>query len=193
MGLTNIHVKPCIFFRTISNVLSNVVHDTAGAYMLNGWKQIEKENIEIVNDTMLPEILRIQAEGFRDNRGRDIVRNSKKFREIFYVIRSQDKIIGYCAYYLKPNFSIMGIGKKSVIYSIAVDRELRNRGFGRRLLEESIKEMKLNGVSAILLYVSVNNIPAIRIYEKAGFSVVKEVNNICGQEEKCYKMELKLI
>lgn len=189
MDLTNIHTKPSIYLRNISNLL----RDTAGFYLLKGWKKIEKANIDIFDDTMLPEILRIQAEGFKEQRQGDIIKHSKKFREIFYVIRSQDKIIGYCAYYLKPNFSIMGIGRKSVIHSIAIDREFRNRGFGRRLLEESIKEMKLNGVSAIFLYVSVNNIPAIRIYEETGFSVVKEVNNICGQEEKCYKMELKLI
>lgn len=193
MGLTNISAKPGIFFRTISNVLSNVLRDTAGVYLLKEWKQIKIENIDIFNDTMLPEILRIQAEGFNEERQGEIIKHSKKFREIFYVIRSQDKIIGYCAYYLKPDFSIMGVGKKSVVYSIAIDREFRNRGFGRRLLEGSIEEMKLNSVSAIFLYVNVNNIPAIRLYEETGFSRIKEVKNICGQKERCYKMELKLI
>ena len=165
-GLINIHVKPNIFFRTISNLLSNVLHDTAGTYRLKGWKQIDKENIDIVNDTMLPEILRIQEEGFRIKRRGDIIRNSKKFREIFYVIKSQDKIIGYCTYNLKPELSFKGLSKKSVIFSIAVDKEFRHKGFGRKLLEESTKEMEINNVSAIFLYVNVKNIPAIRLYEK---------------------------
>lgn len=42
-------------------------------------------------------------------------------------------------------------------------------GYGRKLLEESIKEMKLNGVSSTLLYVNVNNTLAIRLYKKNGF------------------------
>ena len=192
MGLINIHPKPGMFIRTISNVLTNLLHDTAGAYLLKGWKQIEKENIETVNDTMLPEVLRIQAEGFRDERRRDIINNSKKFRKIFYVIKNKDKIIGYCMYYLKPELSFKGLRKKSVIFSIAVDKEFRHKGFGRKLLKESIKEMKINNVSTIFLYVNVKNVPAVKLYEKTGFSILEDVENICGKNERCYKMELKL-
>lgn len=159
---------------------------------MKGWKQIEKEHVETFNDTMLQEILRIQAEGFENNRQGEIAKYSKKFREIFYLIKIQGRIIGYCTYYLKPELSFKGVRIKSVIYSIAIDREFRNKGFGKKLLEESIKEMKLNSVSAIFLYVNVSNTPAIKLYEKTGFSIVKEVKNICGQDNKCYKMELKL-
>ena len=53
---------------------------------------------------MLPEILRIQAEGFKHKNHEKIVKYSKNFRNIFYVIKSQDKVVGYCIYYLKPVF-----------------------------------------------------------------------------------------
>ncbi len=65
-------------------------------------------------------------------------------------------------------------------------------GYGRKLLEESIKEMKLNGVSSTLLYVNVNNTLAIRLYKKMGFKIIKKIEGICGQKEECYIMELKL-
>jgi len=142
---------------------------------------------------MLPEILRIQSEGFENVRQGEIIKHSKKFREMFYVIKKENKVIGYCMYYLKPSFSDRRLKKESVIYSIAIARECRHRGFGRKLLEESIKEMKLNKVSAIFLYVNINNTPAVKLYEKTGFLKVKEVENICGQKERCYKMELRLI
>jgi ribosomal-protein-alanine N-acetyltransferase len=188
MNLTKVHAKPNLYLRTLEKVLL----DTAGSFLLKEWKQIEKENVETVDGTVLPEILRIQAEGFENKRQEEIIKYSKKFRKIFYVIKSQNKVIGYCIYHLKPAFSLRGFEKKSVIYSIAIDRKFRNKGFGRRLLEESIKEMKLNKVIAIFLYVNVNNTPAIKLYEKAGFRVVEEVKNLCGQNERCYKMELKL-
>ncbi|WP_243466426.1 GNAT family N-acetyltransferase [Methanosarcina mazei] len=111
---------------------------------------------------MLSEILRIQAEGFEYGRQGEILK------------------YGYCIYYLRPDFSVTGLEKRSVIYSIAIDREFRNRGFGRKLLEESIKEMKMNSVSAICLYVNINNLPAIKLYEKIGFSIIKEIKDICG-------------
>jgi ribosomal-protein-alanine N-acetyltransferase len=93
---------------------------------------------------------------------------------------------------LKPIISLRGIKKNSVIYSIAVDRNFRRKGFGEKLLAESVKEMKLNKISSVLLYVDIKNPPAIRLYEKVGFRIVKEIDDVCGQNEKCYEMELKL-
>ncbi|MCC4770729.1 GNAT family N-acetyltransferase [Methanosarcina sp. DH2] len=188
MNLARIHSKPNLYIKS----LEKAILDTAGTFLLRGWKQIEKENVEIVDDTVLPEILRIQAEGFEKKRRGEIIKDSNKFRNIFYVIKSQNKVVGYCIYHLKPTFSRRGFEKKAVIYSIAIDRKFRSKGFGKRLLEESIREMKLNSVLTVFLYVNVNNTPAIKLYEKTGFLVVKEVENLCGQNERCYKMELKL-
>lgn len=189
MDLVKIHVKPDLYLRS----LKKVIWDTAGIFLLKRWEHIEKENVKTVDDTMLPEILRIQAEGFENKRQGEIIKYSEKFREVFYVIMDQDKVIGYCTYLLKPAFSSRGLKTKSVIYSIAIDSKFRNKGFGRKLLEESIKEMKLNKISSVLLYVNVNNAPALELYEKTGFSIVNKVDNICGQNERCYKMEMKLL
>jgi len=188
MDITKIHTKPDLYLRSLKKIL----YDTAGIFLLKRWERMEKENVGTVEDTMLPEILRIQAEGFENEKQGEIIKYSQKFRNVFYVITNQDKVIGYCTYHLKPAFSFRGFEKKSVIYSIATDSKFRNQGFGRKLLEESIMEMKLNRVSSVLLFVNVNNAPAIKLYEKTGFLIVKEVENICGQNEMCYKMELKL-
>ncbi len=188
MNFKKIHANPDLYLRSIKNTL----RDTAENFHLKGWKQIEKENVETADDSMLPDVFRIQAEGFKKERQEEIIKYLKKSRKIFYVIKNQDKVIGYCIYYLKPAFSSRGFEKRSVIYSIAIDSKFRNRGFGRKLLEESISEMKLNRVLSIILYVNVNNTPAIKLYEKTGFLTLKEVENMCGQKERCYKMELKL-
>ena len=188
MNLTKIHPKTDLFVRTLKKTL----WDTAGIFLLKSWERIEKENVGTVEDTMLPEIIRIQAEGFENEKPEEMIKYSNKFRNVFYVIKNQDKVIGYCTYRLKPAYSSRGFEKKSVIYSIAIDSKFKNQGFGRKLLEESIMEMKLNRVSSVFLFVNVNNAPALKLYKKTGFSIVKEVKNICGQNERCYKMELKL-
>ena len=41
---------------------------------------------------MLPEILRIQAEGFKNGSPEKLVKYSKNYKNIFYVIKSQDKL-----------------------------------------------------------------------------------------------------
>lgn len=173
--------------------LNKLLRDTAGNLLVKHWKPIEKEDIVSIEDSMLREVFRIQAEGFKNVSPEKLVKYSKNFRNIFYVIKSRDKIVGYCIYYLKPTLSLKGFEKQSVIYSIATDRNFRGRGFAERLLRSSIEEMKVNRISSILLYVNINNLPAIQLYEKIGFREIKQVKNICGQKENCYEMELRLV
>ncbi|MHC1754207.1 MAG: GNAT family N-acetyltransferase [Methanosarcina sp.] len=173
--------------------VKRVIKDSFGFLLLKGWKQLDKENIALVDGHVIPEILRIHSEEFQNKSEKDIIKHSKCSREIFYIIKSQNKVVGYCIYYLKPGISFKGFIKQSVIYSIAIDRNFRGKGFAERLLKESIEEMKLNRISSILLYVNKNNTPAIKLYRNTGFVIVGQTENICGQKEKCYKMELKLI
>lgn len=172
--------------------MNKMLRDVSGIFLLKGWKQKDQENIVLIDENMIPEILRIQSEAFRNKHEAEIIRYSKRFRKTFYVIKNQKKVVGYCIHYLKPIISSKGFKKQSVIFSIATDRNFRGKGFGKKLLKESIEEMKLNRVSSILLYVNANNIPAIRLYEKTGFVITDKIENICGHKEKCYKMELKL-
>lgn len=169
-----------------------LLRNTIGAYLLKNWKSTAKEDIVPVDESMFPEIRRIQAEAFDSKNQENLIKYAIKLGKIFYVIKSQDKIAGYCAYYLSPEISFKGLRKKSVIYSIATDNKFRGKGYGMKLLEESIKEMKLNGIYSILLYVNVKNTPAVNLYEKMGFQIIKEIKDICGHNEKCYLMELKL-
>ncbi|WP_341537111.1 GNAT family N-acetyltransferase [Methanosarcina barkeri] len=57
---------------------------------------------------------------------------------------------------------------------MSIDRNFRRKGFGEKLLEESIQEMRLNKIASVLLYVNVNNTSAIKLYEKLGFRIIKE-------------------
>lgn len=169
------------------------MRDATGAHLLKKWKSIEKKDVVSVNETMLPEVIRIQAEAFDSKNQKNLIKYSKKLAKIFYVIKIQDKIIGYCSYYLKPELSFKGLRIRSIIYSTAIDDNFRGKGYGRKLLEESIKEMKLNRIYSILLYVNIKNTPAIKLYEKMGFQIIEKTENVCGQNEKCYIMELKLL
>lgn len=146
-----------------------------------------------VEDVMLPEVFKIQKEGFENQRQDKIIKYSKKLRKIFYVIKSQNQVVGYSIYYIRLIPSLKGFKKKSVICSISIDRNFRRKGFGEKLLKESIQEMKLNEITSILLYVNVNNTSATKLYEKLGFRIIKETKSVCGENERCYEMELSLV
>ncbi len=189
MDFTKIH----ILLNLNGMIFNRLLRDVAGPFLLRQWKKMDKENILTIEDYMLPEIFRIQAEAFnRENRER-LINYSKSFRDIFYVIKNKDKVIGYCFYYLKPALSFQGFEKQSVLFALAVDINFRGEGFAEKLLKESIEEMKLNRISFITLYVQIHNHSAIQLYKKIGFRIINETKNICGYGEICYKMELKLI
>ncbi|WP_240664330.1 GNAT family N-acetyltransferase [Methanosarcina sp. MSH10X1] len=142
---------------------------------------------------MLPDVLRIQEEGFETRNQGKLIKYSRRLRKIFYVIKNQNQVIGYSIYYILLTPSFRGFKKKSVICSIAIDRNFRGRGFGEILLKESIQEMRQNKITSVLLYVNIKNISAIKLYEKLDFRIIGEKKDICGEDEKCYEMELNLI
>lgn len=188
MGITKIYNRSIEYLINFRKLLL----ETAGVLLLREWKQIRKENIVTIEDSMLPEVLRIQAEGFKNSSQDKLIRYSKKFKKVFYIIKNEDKIAGYCMYYPKLSISFKGFEKKSVISSIAIDKNYRGKGLAEKLLKASIEEMKLNKISSILLYVNVNNLPALNLYEKIGFQKTKEIKDICGQNERCYEMKLAI-
>lgn len=55
------------------------------------------------------------------------------------------------------------------IMNIAVAEAYRGRGFGRQILTALIQKAAELGAAAMTLEVRVNNAPAIRLYESAGF------------------------
>jgi ribosomal-protein-alanine N-acetyltransferase len=74
-----------------------------------------------------------------------------------------------CIYYIKPIPSIRRFKTKFRIYSIAINKNFRSKSFGEKLLRESIKEMRLNVLTSILLYIIVKNLYAINSYKKIRF------------------------
>ncbi len=61
--------------------------------------------------------------------------------------------------------------KVSVIHAFAVSPGYRGRGTGRRLLAAVCKERRNRGDHAIRLDVLTQNVPAVRLYESAGFQL----------------------
>jgi [ribosomal protein S18]-alanine N-acetyltransferase len=88
MNLTKIHtgLPGCLL------ILKRMPLNTAISFFLRRWEQTEKENIVSVEGSMISEILRIQAEGFKNGSPEKLVKYSKNYKNIFYVIKSQDKL-----------------------------------------------------------------------------------------------------
>lgn len=75
-----------------------------------------------------------------------------------------EKLVGYCGIYLSLD--------EGEITNVAVLREYRGRGIGRRLLEELQRRTRILGVNTLFLEVRVSNESAVRLYESCGFTEI---------------------
>ena len=59
--------------------------------------------------------------------------------------------------------------RTAYITSVSVLKELMGKGIATRLITQCIKHVQASGMGQVSLEVAVNNIPAIKLYEKSGF------------------------
>ena len=85
-------------------------------------------------------------------------------------VQNDDQNIGHIWY----------IHEKRKQYAFLADIEIfpdhRNKGFGTLALEKLEKEVDSLGFKAIILHVFKHNLPAQRLYEKLGYSVIQEID-----------------
>lgn len=84
MGLTKIQVTLNVYVTSFERLVKDIIT----SLFIKKWIQIEKENVVSVEDSMLPEIIRIQSEGFGTKSLNGVKRYSKRMKKIFYVIKS---------------------------------------------------------------------------------------------------------
>ena len=93
---------------------------------------------------------------------------------LFLVAELGGKIVGY-AFGWK-------LGESFELHRIAVKREERRRGVGRKLLKELLKRCREEGVKEVFLEVRKGNAPAVNLYRSLGFKEVGERKNYYGDE-----------
>ncbi|WP_256623346.1 GNAT family N-acetyltransferase [Methanolobus chelungpuianus] len=162
-----------------------------GSLMTKKWRTSTDPDITRINSDVMAGVLRLYHENFTEINDRMFTMYCRFFSETCYAFLDRGKVVGYCVFFVKPVFSYSHIYKTATLYSLAVDSEYRGHGIGERLLRKGIREMKLNSVSCISLYVSTENMPAIRLYRNLGFRILRELDDVCGPGLKCYEMDMK--
>lgn len=91
---------------------------------------------------------------------------AEKFLKYARVISIKEKgeIMGFAGFYCNDDKD-----KNAYLSLIAVVPQYRNRGVGKSLLEEVVKQSKRAGMERLVLEVRKSNMVAIKFYEKLGF------------------------
>ena len=144
----------------------------------------------------IPDVIRVNLanlpEHYSESFYKDLLLSNP---ESFFVAELGSKVVGYIMCRVEFGFSSFGglsIVKKGHIISIAVDKEHRRRGIGRALMEEALLGLRKRGCKEAYLEVRVSNTPAINLYSRLGFRVVKRIGGYYRDGEDAYVMALRL-
>ncbi|MEM4468572.1 MAG: ribosomal protein S18-alanine N-acetyltransferase [Candidatus Nezhaarchaeales archaeon] len=160
--------------------------DKQEEYVVREFRLEDLQNVIYINRTCLPE--NYAPEFF--------VYHFREFPEGFLVAEMNGSVVGYVMTRVDMGFdyysSHKALTEKGHVISIAVLPHARQKGIGKALLSRAIEAVRKRGVKEVYLEVRVSNTPAINLYHKLGFKIVRRVPRYYADGEDAYVMSLQL-
>ena len=110
-----------------------------------------------------------------------------RYGKLYVLLDDNDKLISVAQY--------QGVlGKNEVfLYGFSTSLKERGKGYGKILLEESQNRLKKIGVERVYLTVDPKNSKAVKLYEKAGYTVEELQKDEYGKGVDRYLMIKNLL
>lgn len=118
-----------------------------------------------------------------------------RYPATFIVAEQEQNIIGYIMCRIETgfsNFGLFGISKKGHVVSVAVLPAHQRKGIGSALIKEATKNMRSYRAKECYLEVRVSNVPAVKMYKKLEFQVIRTKRGYYADGEDAYVMAKKL-
>lgn len=121
-------------------------------------------NIRKMTKADAPFMAQIEADTFSDPWSLEsFLKEAETEGHTYIVAEAEDgTLAGYCGCW-----NVAGEGQ---IFNVAVRRELRGGGIGRKLMTELLRLGEADGITAFTLEVRAGNTPAIQLYHSLGFT-----------------------
>jgi len=142
------------------------------------------------NDGDLERIFELHDICFGNKKYDQIIKYSKLFRNIFYILEVNGKIVAIMGFYVHKKFAGLHRVQKATAFSLCIDPSMRGKGTVLTIINESLKELKNNNVKVVNGCIDANNKQSLVVHQKFGFKIVEKNSKRCGPET--YKIELKL-
>lgn len=115
----------------------------------------------------LAEVLRLEGECFPHPWTRGMLEEElRRENGAFLVARHWRELVGYAG--------VIYIMEEGHVTNLAIRKTARRKGIAGRLLLHMIEDGAMRGIRFLTLEVRRSNLPAIRLYEKFGFTVIGE-------------------
>jgi len=119
----------------------------------------------------------------------------QRFPETFTVAEENGDVVGYIMCRIEtgiPSFKLLGIARKGHVISIAVLPEHQRGGIGYALMREAMQAMINYKAKECYLEVRASNVPAVNLYRKIGFEIIRTITGYYADGEAAYVMARKL-
>jgi len=119
----------------------------------------------------------------------------QRFPETFIVAEENGDVVGYIMCRIEtgiPSFKLLGIARKGHVISIAVLPEHQREGIGCALMREAMEAMVNYKAKECYLEVRASNVPAVNLYRKMGFEIIRTIRGYYADGEAAYMMARKL-
>lgn len=121
--------------------------------------------INKVDVNNLDALSKIDVDNFEDAWTREMFKGELEHpNSEYYGLFNDGEIIGFCGGWL--------VADEFQVNKVVVDKEHRNKKLGQIFFTYVMELLKTRGVKKALVEVRVSNMPAITIYEKAGFQTI---------------------
>jgi ribosomal-protein-alanine N-acetyltransferase len=122
-------------------------------------------DFNFANTEDIENIIRIMRYGYHECWDKKFFLNLiKNKNSILYILKKKKCVVGFIAGMISEI--------DCDIIMMVIDIKSRQKGFGSLLLNNTLYALKGMGINNIYLEVSVNNIPAIDLYERSGFKKI---------------------
>jgi len=119
----------------------------------------------------------------------------QRFPETFIIAEENGDVVGYVMCRIEtgiPSFKLLGITRKGHVISIAVLPEHQREGIGCALMREAMEAMVNYKAKECYLEVRASNVPAVNLYRKMGFEIIRTIRGYYADGEAAYLMARKL-
>jgi len=119
----------------------------------------------------------------------------ERFPATFIVAEENGELVGYIMCRIETGLSglgIIGVARKAHVISIAVLPAHQRQGIGYALMREAMQNMALYKAKECYLEVRASNTPAVKLYKKMGFHIIRRIRGYYIDDEDAYVMARKL-
>ncbi|MHA1575919.1 MAG: ribosomal protein S18-alanine N-acetyltransferase [Candidatus Thorarchaeota archaeon] len=158
-----------------------------------GWKRILTSDIRKLKQSDIAQVVRIEKNCFPNPWEAStfltiLVSQGVKFRDLGFILMNviceDDEIEGYVVW------SEITEKYEGRILNIAIKKERRRIGLGKKLLSIAFESMQKEGITSCTLEVRVSNQSAKSLYEKMGMKAFDRVHNYYESEDAIiYKID----